>query len=256
LKQSLIAAMSIAVLVLACGGSPGSTQTPPSSPPITAAATTAPASPANLPALKEGPVAPGKYLMEPPDEGWYECDLPHCAPEPPHARSMRVEVSVPPGWQAFSFNTLGLAPPKSSEGPDGAGLVVGWYVMGLHSDPCLPVAHRTPDILVGPTVDDFVDAVVEHPLLQATEPVDIELGGYRGRFLTLTTPTDISDCHDWRPWEHGIYAQGPDNIWKMWVVDVDGLRVLVLAEHFEATSAEDAAELEAMVDSLRFVPSP
>jgi hypothetical protein len=234
----------------------GSTQTPPSLPPATATARTGAASPAGLPVLTEGLVSPGTYVMEPGEEGWAECDLPHCAPEPRHARTMHVEVTVPPGWQAFSSSTLLLAPPKSSEGPDGAGLAVGWYVMGLHSDPCLPVAHQTPDILIGPTVDDFVDAVVAHPLLQVTEPVDVELGGYRGRLLTLTTPTDISGCHDWRPWEHGIYAQGPDNVWDMWVIDVDGLRVLVLAERFEDTSAEDSAELQAMVDSLRFIPAP
>ena len=182
--------------------------------------------------------------------------MPHCGPEPSHARTMRVEVTVPAGWQAFSSTTLLLAPPNSSEGPDGAGLGVGWYAMGLHSDPCLPVAHATPDIPIGQTVDDFVEAVVANPLLDVTEPVDIELGGFSGQFLTLTTPSDISDCYDWRPWEASIAAQGPDNIWNMWVVDVDGLRVQVGTEEFEGTSDEDSAELRAMVDSLRFLPTP
>jgi hypothetical protein len=37
---------------------------------------------------------------------------------------------------------------------------------------------------------------------------------------------------------------------------VDGLRVIVHAEEFPGTSAEDQAELRAMAESIRFVPSP
>ena len=113
---------------------------------------------------------------------------------------------------------------------------------------------RAPDIPVGPTVEDFVDAVVAHPLLEVNDPVDAEVGGYDGRFLTLTAPSDISDCDSWRPWEPGIYAQGPDNIWNLWIIDVDGLRMVLLGQEFSGTPAENKAELRAMVESIRFVP--
>lgn len=78
----------------------------------------------------------------------------------------------------------------------------------------------------------------------------------RANFFELTVPSDISDCGDWRPWDPGIFAQGPSNIWKVWVVDVDGLRMILLVEEFRGTPAEDSAELQAMVESIRFVPSP
>jgi hypothetical protein len=170
---------------------------------------------------------------------------------------LQVEITVPDGWQAmFEGTVLAPSPPGSTEAPSGAGLVIGWTSpgAGLHSDPCLPVAHQTPDVPVGPSVDDFVDAVLAHPALHVSGTKDTELGGYSGKSLAMTTPTDIGACDNWRPWEAGIFAQGPDNLWDIWVVDVDGLRMIVLAEHFAGTSSADQAALRAMVDSIRFVP--
>ena len=106
------------------------------------------------------------------------------------------------------------------------------------------------------TVDDFIGAVVAHPALQVTEPGEIQLDGYSGRFFTLTGPSDISGCNNWRPWEPGIFVQGPDNIWRVWAIDVDGLRVILLTEEFAGTSAEVKSELAAMVESIRFLPTP
>lgn len=210
---------------------------------------------AALPVLAEGPIAPGTSVVVAPEHGWAECDLPHCGPEPPHARSMRVALTVPTGWEALLESTVLLpSSPRSSVAPDGMGLVIGWNPTGLHADPCLTTQHAPPDIPVGPTVGAFVDALLAHPSLQVSDPVDTSIGGYDGRFLTLTAPSDISGCTDWRPWEGGIAAQGPDNLWDLWVIDVDGLRVVVLASAFPGTSPTDSAELRAMVESIRFEP--
>lgn len=212
----------------------------------------------SIPALEEGPIAAGRYVVMPPEAGWAECvSGPDCSPEPPHARSLRVEITIPDGWQAMFEGTV-IAPSGdgSTEGPDGAGLVMGWTTptAGLHSDPCLPVAHQTPDIAVGPSVADFVDAVGAHPALEVSDAKATEVGGYDGTSFTLTVPSDISGCKDWRPWEPGIAAQGPGNLWAVWVIDVDGLRMFVLTESFVGTSAADQAGMLAMVESIRFIP--
>jgi hypothetical protein len=205
-----------------------------------------------LPVLTDGLISPDRYRYV--LEG--ECEDPRdCPPEAIHP-PLQIEITVPAGWYAI-FGGLVIVPAGlGTEGPAGAGLALGWtnWWGGLNSDPCLPVAHVPPDIPVGPTVDDFVDAVVAHAGLEVSEPADVELGGYRGRFLSLTGPSDIDDCDNWRPWDPGFYVQGPDNLWDIWVIDVDGFRVLIITEYFAGTPADVKAELHEMVESIRFVP--
>ena len=261
------AALLLAALAGSCAGDGvptpiGTGITSPTDPPTTSAPGAMPsasaaqpgdvAPSAATPILADGPIAPGTYLMAAPELGWAGCDLPTCPPEPPNARSLRVALTVPAGWEALLESTV-LVPvaPRSFEAPDGMGLVVGWNPTGLHTEPCLATRHAPADIIVGTTVEGFVGALTAHPSLQLSDAVDTRIGGYDGRFLRLTAPSDISGCADWRPWEGGIAAQGPDNIWNLWVIDVGGLRMIVLASEFPGTSAEDSAELQDMVESIR-----
>ena len=210
------------------------------------------------PMLVEGLVTGGRYVVMPPPEGWAECGtwVDDCPPESELARSLRVELTVPPGWEAQMGATVIAPPSGSTEGPDGAGLVIGWTTptAGFYTDPCQPASHLEPQILVGSSVDDFVHAAISHPSLGVDESSEVELGGYRGSYLQLRAPSDISGCHDWRPFDPGIVAEGGDNLWKIWVIDVDGLRMIVLTEQFPGTPADITAELETMVESVRFVP--
>ena len=73
-----------------------------------------------------------------------------------------------------------------------------------------------------------------------------------GRYFTLQGPADLSKCEEWRPWDPGFYAQGPSNIWEVWVLDVDGHRVLIVADYFPGTSESTIAQLKQMVKSIRF----
>jgi hypothetical protein len=133
----------------------------------------------------------------------------------------------------------------------------GW----LLSDPC---KYIETDVPVGPTVADFVDAVANHPILDTTTPVDVTLGGFSGKYFDLQMPADISMCDVepgnpssgpiFRPWEPGIYAQGPGHRWHLWVLDVDGVRVVVQSMDYAGTPEQRRAELQAMVDSIRIEP--
>ena len=90
-----------------------------------------------------------------------------------------------------------------NETPNAAGLLVGRGAW-LLTDPCTNAYHlEPPDVAVGPSVDDFANALADHPLLDVTDPVDVELAGYPGKYLDLQVPADISMCEVYRPCDPG-----------------------------------------------------
>ncbi len=216
-------------------------------------------SPARIPA---GPLAAGTYTFQP-----FAGPGGLCMPESLQAGcieagaeddSIRITFTLPDGWKGIE----GWAVVPSVEGyspPGGAWLLFmrgGW----LYSKPCS--APRL-DIPTGTTVDAFVTALVDHPDLDVTSPVDVTLGGYSGKYLELRAPAnittdelgpDLAGCNYYFVWEPGIYAQGPNDLWRIWVLDVDGVRVVVRSDSFPGTSPQVQAQLAAIVDSLQIEP--
>lgn len=207
--------------------------------------------------LQDGPVTPGRYRFTIPNT--CEQGDPIACPEgivPPPP--LDLEVTVPAGWQHWrEFQLLTPAGDASpTEAPDGGALVMGWttFHVGLSSEPCSQVSHQKPDVRVGPTVADFVDAVQAQKTFDVTRPVDATVGGYPARFFSLNAPADLSGCEEWRPWDPGFYAQGPRNHWDVWIVDVKGDRVLIVTQYFPETPEDTKTELRAMAESIRFTP--
>ncbi len=165
--------------------------------------------------------------------------------------SIRLTFNVPEGWEANPGIPL-LA--SANNGPQDGAIITfvrgGW----LFSEPCRD-ADAVPDIPVGPTADDFANAIANHPKLDATTPVPVTLGGYSGKYLDIQAPSDISGCvENYRPWEPGIYAQGPGHRWHLWILDVDGVRVVVQSMDYAGTSAQHRADVQAIVDSIQIQP--
>ncbi|GAB3244560.1 hypothetical protein [Nocardioides dilutus] len=205
--------------------------------------------------IQDGPLEPGRYryVLKNACEDVPGCSRPSSLPPP-----LDIEVTVPAGWQQLPDfpNVVTPESPLSTQAPDGAALVLGWTNIWaeLYADPCLPEKPGRPDITVGPSVDDFVEAVRASRRLDVTPPVEAHVGGHPARFFTLRVPADISGCEFWRPWEPSFYAQGPSNIWDVWVIDVDGFRVLIVTNYFPGTPTETVAELHEMVESIGFRP--
>jgi hypothetical protein len=249
-----IAAAAVAVLVIAVVGinlmaSDGSGGVGASATPDPSAL--AIASPMALP---NGPLRAGTYRMNPSSHpAWTACPG---APQPdcddPAQDALRFVIDVPDGWAGVDNLGLWLADVEAAP-PNGAsiGFSRGSW---LHGDPCR-TDQAAPDVAVGPTVEDFVSALTANQRLDVTEPVDVTLAGYPGKYLDLQVPADISRCPtSYFVWEPGIYAQGPAQRWHLWVLDVGGVRVVVQTTDYAETSAEDRADIQAMVDSLRIEP--
>lgn len=178
-----------------------------------------------------------------------------CPTDVPLPPDIPVVVTVPSDrW--FGSPEFHLIEPLDvgTEAPDGAALVIGWtsHSVGVQSDPCLSKNHQTPDVKVGLSVDDFVDAVTAQDWFEFAAPVKTKIGGAPGKYFTLTGPADLSKCEEWRPWDPGFYAQGPGNIWEVWALDVRGHRVLIVINYYKSTPQGRVDELHQMVDSIRF----
>jgi hypothetical protein len=239
-------------------GGPGPSPTATASPTPVPSPTPIP-SPSGLPALKEGPLTAGTYVITPfAQAGSDACFDPDSNEAPPlpgcidttNDDSIRVTFTVPDGWGGAGFNSIG----RPDEGNDPLGEASMLVVRGgmLLGDPCQKNRGlNEPKIPVGPTVDDFVSALDDHPLLDVTAPVDVTLAGYSGKYMDLQVPTDISGCDVYRPWDPWLYAQGPGHRWHLWILDVDGVRVIVQGTDYAGTSPEHQAELQSIVDSVQ-----
>jgi hypothetical protein len=210
-------------------------------------------SPTEASPLVDGHLEPGRYrFVVTVDCAGVEDDPIACPDGVPDPPPIPLEVTVPEGWERLPGFPV-IVTDDEPVGEDAA-LVLGWTsnTVGVQSDPCLSENHQLPDVEVGPGVDDFVDAVTSQEWFRGTAPVDTEVGGASGRYFTLRGPADLGDCVEWRPWDPGFYAQGPSNIWEVWALDVGGHRVVLVSHYFPGTSSETTAQLDEMVQSIRF----
>jgi hypothetical protein len=220
------------------------------------AVTTSPPSPAastGVASVHDGTLAAGTYRMPQVfGGGCGQLPVPGCSPSPAHD-AVRLTFTVPDGWEWVGTGAIWLTD-KGMGAPDGAGLLVGRGAW-LLSDPCTKAQHViAPGVAVGPSVEDFANALADHPLLDVTDPIDVTLAGYSGKYTDLQVPADISMCEVYRPWDPGIFAQGPSHKWHLWILDVDGLRFVIQSTDYAGTSAKHRAELQAIVDSIKIEP--
>lgn len=177
-------------------------------------------------------------------------------PLAPPNETMTFTFEIPDGWVGFA--PWAALPASGNEGPTGMAFVFG-IVERLYSNPCKAEdSSGSPvpgDVVLGPSVDDLAAAFQDQTAYEATAPVDAVLGGYSGKEMTLQLPSAFECPSDsFFPWEGSTYAQGPSDRWHIWILDVEGVRVVVLARDFAATPAEDRAELQAIMDSLQIMP--
>ena len=181
--------------------------------------------------------------------------------------TMTVAFTVPGGWETYTDppGVLRGLSPVAESGTAGPGGIAFQFrdVTTLKGDPC-HWSGTDDDIPVGPTADDLVQALQDQTAYEASDPVDVVVGGYAGQRVDIVSPSEpfkgqngiASGCDEdaWRFWDGEIYAQGPANRWQTNILDVDGTRLVIVVQDFPGTSAEDRAELDAIVESMVIEP--
>ena len=179
-----------------------------------------------------------------------------------------AELDVPAGFRKSEASTL-----RASDGRR-FGL---WRVATVNTDPCYGVDFTDP----GPSVRDLADALAAQRVLDGTRPVPVTLGGFAGLYLEQRVPVDLDwhDCvtmmgasrHDtvarpapmyyfdvWR--EPGVGTAwadfSPGQTHRVWILDVDGDRLVVDATFGSTATVAEQQELMRLVRSIRFTQAP
>lgn len=160
-------------------------------------------------------------------------------------------VVLPPEWAIFTDipGQPGFSAIRGTTQPT-RGMSVYFYVpTTTYADPCNEVPVSPP---VGPTVDDFVQSLREIPNISTTEPTSATLGGLPATYLEMTTD-DTLPCapNEFYIWD-GNWTQGPGQIVRTWVLEVNGSRVVASALRYPEATQEMLAEQQSILDSLQF----
>lgn len=141
---------------------------------------------------------------------------------------------------------------------DGLGIVAFTIFDKVYADPC-DYSQGLLDPLPGPTVDELASALARIPNLEVTPPTDVTFAGFMGKQLTLTSPDSFAGCtlaegQFYRVWELPLGATNdllPGQRQRVWILDVNGNRVVIWTREGPDDTALETTELQAILDSVR-----
>ena len=172
-----------------------------------------------------------------------------------------LTITIPaPGWNGEESGGILLKDWVGAEGD--AGMIIfaqPEYV--VFDDPCDWASTSGTTVA---TVDEFVAALAAQPSREASEPVDVTVGGYPGKAITLHIPddVDVSQCDEatFGTWNCGSPAEpvacgfndGVGETSTEYIFDVDGLIFAWHTDYEEGAPADAPSELDAIVQSATF----
>jgi len=187
----------------------------------------------------------------------------------------RLAFTVPGGWMVWhiDFLTAGLLVDTGSGPGSGYGLFFLSPGDKLYADPCDKTRGML-DPVPGPSVDDLATALANLPGMTASTPVEIEVDGHAGVLIELTAPADAASCAPgaatlWDFPGQDDYPMALGEQLPIRILDVDGVRLVIVATDYPGTSAyelgqgetldpeahaDHQAELQGIVDSIVIDP--
>jgi hypothetical protein len=184
-----------------------------------------------LPAAAGALIEPGEYTVDDPFP-------------------IRLSFTVPSGWQAYAVDDRLAGICWAANCDLGLGF---WIVENLPVDGCRPDLGEM-DPPVGPSSTDLAAALVSQPGYDTVGPVPTTVSGFDGSYLELTG-RGIPDggCSLRTTWQAGSNTRVSSHREhdEIWVLDVDGVRLVVNAFALPSAPDDRRAELRAMVESIR-----
>lgn len=190
-------------------------------------------------AVPDGALQPGSYALQPIgplDEPYAVVDI---AGSGYHSWAVFIEADEP------------VVP----EDPLMLGL---WAITGVYLDPCTPSHLVQPEVVRG-----VAEAFAQQQLTSSTRPRKIELAGYRGLYMEVTTPKhlDYGACDDaelnlWAGDPDGTYwTRMPGMVNKLWILDVDGRPMMISVAVPPAATGRQVDAMDDMVEAASFEAS-
>jgi hypothetical protein len=246
LKRFAITALVIGVVAGCTGAAP--TPSPTGTPATAATANPAPTA-SSVPAASATPEPTNQGAVQLPagdiDAGTYTGVY----------EGYRFTFTVPDsGWS--SYLDTGCCVIYQGADEDGAQMYLGGDITRLYADACESAGS---EFEPGPTVDDLVSALTSLEGFETSGPTDVELNGYEGKRLALTVPADVDvrspDCYQGRySLSSSRWYQAAGQSDAMWILDVDGQRLVLTFATTQDTPAELAEELDQIRDSIQIKP--
>ena len=174
---------------------------------------------------------------------------------------LAIAFDVPAGWTrsggAELADLVGVAKMRGDAAPAWASWAV---VANVYADPC---HGRSGPIEppIGPTVDNLVAALTSMVGFESTTPTDVSIDGHVGKRFQLSDTIDpaAAGCDDttwlwlWEPASGGDTGKVPGAVtMQLWVLDVEGTRLVMFTEEYGATPTE-IAESIGILESVHFL---
>lgn len=163
---------------------------------------------------------------------------------------IQLGLDIGPGWTMWSgaLESTVVALYKGSPDPP-AGEAIGFLIVNnVYADPCDSSAGQM-DPPVGPAPMDLAEALASQTGTESTDPIQVEIDGYSGVYLDYR---NTGECGTMERWPGRAALVGERD--QVWILDVDGTRLVIDAASFQGTSADDVAEMRTMVESLTIGP--
>ena len=162
--------------------------------------------------------------------------------------------TVPTGWSSNADSFIN----KDYGGPAEVAFTP-WEITHVFSDGCHTAGHL---VEVGPTVDDLANALATQKGRDTVGPTGTTFAGHPAKRVELTVPSnwDSAKCDtDFvRNWTDpggdtsGGWRSQPGQTDVLYVLEVDGKRIVIGTWYLPGASEADVTQLEAIIASIQF----